>query len=428
MNRYAKLPLVLTLLVSLTALGADLSRAEAEKRALQEVPGGKILSVEREVEKGKDVWSLDVRSADGKHVFELQYEAATGKLVSREEESSKKQKEEAAQDVKKAQTAAVASFTVTKRFPVGGEEGWDYLIVDPGSRRLFVSRSSHVIAVDTDSGKVVGDITGTEGVHGIALAPGLGRGFTSNGRSMSVSVFNLSTLVPTSTVKVTGENPDAILFDPSSKRVFAFNGRGQNATVIDASSLGVVGTIPLGGKPEFAAADGRGRVFVNIEDTNEVAALDADKLTVAARWPLAPCSEPAGLAIDRKSQRLFVGCHNKLLVALSSIDGTIVSKVPIGEGNDAVGFDEESGLVFASNGDGTLNVVKETASGAYTVVQTVETQKGARTHAVDSKSHRVFVPAAKYGPPPSPTAERPNPRPQMLPGSFELLVVEPVQK
>jgi hypothetical protein len=226
MNRYAKLPLVLTLLVSLTALGSDLSRAEAEKRALQEVPGGKILFVEWEVEKGKDVWSLDVRSADGKHIFELQYEAATGKLVSREEESSKKQKEEAAQDVKKAQTAAVASFTVTKRFPVGGEGGWDYLIVDPGSRRLFVSRGSHVIAVDTDSGKVVGDITGTEGVHGIALAPGLGRGFTSNGRSSTVLVFNLATLEVTSTVKTTGENPDAILFDPSSKRVFSFNGRG----------------------------------------------------------------------------------------------------------------------------------------------------------------------------------------------------------
>jgi DNA-binding beta-propeller fold protein YncE len=428
MNRYPKLPLVLTLLVSLTALGSDLSRAEAEKRALQEVPGGKILSVEREVEKGKDVWSLDVRSADGKHVFELQYEAVTGKLVSREEESPNKQKEEAAQDAKKAQLSTAANFAVTKRFPIGGDGGWDYLIVDPSSKRLFVSRGSHVIAVDTDSGKVAGEIAGTDGVHGIALAPGLGRGFTSNGRSSTVSVFNLATLEVTSTVKTTGENPDAILFDPSSKRVFVFNGRGQNATVIDGSSLAVVGTIPLGGKPEFAAADGRGRVFVNIEDKNEIAALDADRLTVAARWPLASCNEPAGLTIDRKNQRLFAGCHNRLLVALSSVDGSIVSKVPIGEGNDAVGFDEESGLVFASNSDGTLNVVKETAPGAYTVAQTVETQKGARTHAVDSKSHRVFVPAAKYGPPPSPTTEHPNPRPQMIPGSFELLVVAPIQK
>ena len=372
MNRYAKLSLALSALVSVTALGADLNRAEAQK--------------------------------------------------------PKKQKEETAQDVKKVQAVAATTFAVTKRFPIGGEGGWDYLIVEPGSRRLFVSRGSHVIAVDTETGKVVGDIQGTEGVHGIALAPGLGRGFTSNGRTSTVSVFDLATLEVTSTVKATGENPDAILFDPSSKRVFVFNGRGQNATVIDAASLAVVGTIPLGGKPEFAVSDGRGRVFVNIEDRNEVAALDADKLTVAARWPLASCNEPAGLAIDRKGQRLFAGCHNKLLVALGSVDGSILSKVGIGEGNDAVGFDEESGLVFASNGDGTLNVVNEVTPGAYTVVQTIETRKGARTHAVDSQNHRVFLPAAKYGPPPSPTAERPNPRPQMLPGSFELLVVEPVRK
>jgi len=342
----------------------------------------------------------------------------------RKGDAQKKAQPEAAQDRQKATAGATATFAVTKRLPVGAEGGWDYLVVEAGGKRLFVSRGSHVLAVDTDSGKVVGDIQGTDGVHGIALAPELGRGFTSNGRSSTVSVFDLSTLAVTSTVKTTGENPDAILYDASSKRVFVFNGRGQNATVLDAASLAVVGTIPLGGKPEFAQADGQGRVFVNVEDKNEIAVLDALKLTVAARWPLSPCDEPAGLAIDRKSQRLFAGCHNNLLVALSSVDGKIVSKVPIGEGNDAVGFDEERGLVFASNGDGTLAVVRETTPGSYAVVQTVETQKGARTHAVDQKGHRIFLPAARYGPPPSPTAERPNPRPPMLPGTFEILVVE----
>lgn len=329
---------------------------------------------------------------------------------------------------KVAPEAAIATFGVTRRFPVGLEGGWDYLIVETGGKRLFVSRGSHVIAVDTDSGKVVGDIPGTEGVHGIALAPELGRGFTSNGRSSTVSVFDLKTLAVTSTVKTTGENPDAILYDASSKRVFIFNGRGQNATVIDAATLAVAGTIPLGGKPEFAQADGRGRVFVNIEDKNEIAVLDAAKLTVAARWPLTPCDEPAGLAIDRKGQRLFAGCHNSLLVAISSVDGSRVSSVPIGAGNDGVGFDDVSGLVFASNGDGMLTVVKETAPGSYGVIQTVETRKGARTLAVDPQGHRVFLPAAKYGPPPSPTAERPNPRPPMLPDSFEILVVEDGRK
>ena len=281
------------------------------------------------------------------------------------------------------------------------------------------------MVIDADSGRIVGDIPGTEGVHGIALAPELKRGFTSNGRTSTVTVFDLATLQPTSRVKTTGENPDAILFEPVTRRVFTFNGRGRNVTAIDAVSGDIVGTIPLGGKPEFCASDASGRVFVNIEDRSEVAVIDAKKLTVEARWPLAPCEEPSGMAIDQKRQRLFVGCRNRLLVVMSASDGRIVAKLPIGEGNDAVAFDPEAGVVFASNGDGTLTLVREKTPGTYAVVQTVATKKGARTLAVDAKTHRVLLPAADYGPPPSPTPENPRPRPSLVPGSFEILIAGP---
>jgi DNA-binding beta-propeller fold protein YncE len=315
------------------------------------------------------------------------------------------------------------SSRVTSRFPVGGDGGWDYLIVDAPSRRLFVSRSTHVMVLDVDSGKVVGDILDTEGVHGIALAPELNRGFTSNGRSGTVSIFDLKTLAVASRVKTTGENPDAILFEPFTKRVFTFNGRGKNATAIDAASGAVAGTIPLGGKPEFATSDGKGRIFVNIEDTSEIAVLDPGKLTVQTRWPLTPCEEPTGMALDAKKQRLFIGCGNRLLVVVSVADGHILARLPIGDGNDAVAFDAERGLILASNGDGTLTLLKETSPDVYGVAETVQTQKGARTLALDPKTHRAFLPAAKYGAAPAPTAENPRPRPSMVPGSFEILVV-----
>ncbi len=328
----------------------------------------------------------------------------------------------AAPDARRERT----SYALSGRFAVGGDGGWDYLVCDAPSRRVYVSHATHVVVLDADSGKPVGDIPGTEGVHGIALAPELKRGFTSNGRANTVSVFDLATLAVTSTVKTTGENPDAILYDPATKRVFTFNGRGKNATAIDAETLAVAGTIPLGGKPEFARSDEKGRVFVNIEDKNEVAVIDARKLSVERRWPVAPCEEPGGMAIDAKSRRLFVGCGNKLLVVLSADDGKVLAKLPIGEGNDAVGFDEGTGLVFASNGgDGTLTVVEKTGPDAYAVKETVTTERGARTLAIDAKTHHVFLPTAKFGPPPSPTAEQPRPRRSIVPGSFEVLVVAP---
>ena len=242
-------------------------------------------------------------------------------------------------------------YHLIKTYKLGGDGGWDYLTFDRASNRLYISRSTHVIVIDADSGETVGDIPDTPGVHGIALAPEFGRGFVSNGREGTVSVFDLASLKVLSKIKV-GENPDAILYDPASKRVFTFNGRSHDATAIDAAKGTVVGTIKLDGKPEFAVSDEKGEIFVNIEDKSELFAIDPDKLEVKSRWPLAPCEEPTGLAIDRKHRRLFSGCSNKLMAIVDADSGKLISTLPIGEGVDATAFDPETGLAFASCGAG----------------------------------------------------------------------------
>ncbi len=326
----------------------------------------------------------------------------------------------------RAAEPAPSGHRLVAPFPVGGEGGWDYVTADSAARRLYVSRGTHVMVVDMDSGKAVGDIPGTEGVHGIALAPELKKGFTSNGRAGTVTIFDLPSLAVSGTIKVTGENPDAILYEPVTKRVFTFNGRGKNVTAIDAATLAVAGTLALDGKPEFAVSDAAGIVYVNIEDTAEVVAFDAKTLAVKGRWKLASCEDPTGLDLDPKSKRLFAGCSgNKTLSIMSAVDGKAIGTVAIGQGCDAVAFDAGSGLVYASNGDGTLNVIRETAPGAYASAETVTTKKGARTMALDSSTHRIFLPAAQYGQAPAATAEVPRPRPPMVPGSFEILVVAP---
>jgi len=322
-----------------------------------------------------------------------------------------------------AAAAGGSGYHVVKRLPVGGEGGWDYLTADAAARRLYVTRGTHVMVLDLDSDKVVGDIPNLSGVHGVALAPELGRGFISNGRSSEVTVFDLKTLKVLATVKSTGENPDAILYDPFSKRVFAFNGRSGNATVFDASSNAVAGTIPLGGKPEFATTDLNGRVFVNIEDKSQVVAIDAMKLTAAPPWPLAPCEEPSGMAIDRKAHRLLVGCGNKMAAVVDCATGKVVGTPPIGEGVDANGFDPGTSLGFSSNGSGTLTVLSADASGTFTVLDNVPTERGARTMALDEKTHQIYLATAKFNPAAAPTAEQPHPRPTPVPGSFVLLVV-----
>jgi hypothetical protein len=322
-----------------------------------------------------------------------------------------------------ATTAAAApGYKVVNTYKVGGDGGWDYLTADAESRRLYISRATHVIVLDLDSGKTVGDIADTPGVHGIAVAPELGRGFTSNGRENTVSIFDLKTLATSSKVKV-GDNPDAILYDPATKRVFTFNGKSQDATAIDATNGKVLGTIKLDGKPEFAASDGKGMVFVNIEDKSELTEIDANKLEVKTKWGLAPCQEPSGLSMDKKNRRLFAGCDNKMMAVVDADSGKVLATPAIGDGVDATAFDDGTGSAFASCGEGVLTVVQEESPDKFTVAQNVPTQQGARTLALDSKTHNVYVVTAKFGPPPAATADNPHPRRTILPDTFVVLVL-----
>ena len=315
-------------------------------------------------------------------------------------------------------------YHVSATYKIGGEGGWDYLTADANARRLYISRGTHVIVLDPDSGKTVGDIPDTPGVHGIALAQDLGKGFTSNGRENTVTVFDIQTFKPMGDKIKVGENPDAILYDPATKRVFTFNGRSHDATAIDAVSGQVLGTIKLDGKPEFAASDAKGGVFVNIEDKSELTAIDPNKLNIRNTWPLAPCTEPSGLAIDRKNGRLFVGCDNKMMAVVDTSSGKVLATPAIGEGVDATAYDEEAGLAFASCGeDGVLTVVKQESPDKYSVAENVSTQKSARTMALDTKTHNVYTVAAKFGPKPAPTPQNPRGYPPVLPDSFVVLKV-----
>jgi len=313
-------------------------------------------------------------------------------------------------------------YHLVKTYKLGGEGGWDYLTLDPDARRLYISRATHVIVLDVDSGKTVGDITDTPGVHGIALASGLGRGFTSNGREGTVSIFDLKTLKTLNKVKV-GDNPDAILYDPATKRVFTFNGKSSDATAIDAEKGAVVGTIKLEGKPEFAVTDDKGGVFVNLEDKSQLLAIDPDKLTVKSRWPLAPCEEPSGLVIDRKNRRLFAGCDNKVMTIVDADSGKVITTLPIVGGVDATAYDDETKLAFASCGEGVLTVVREESPDKFSVAENAKTEPRARTMALDPKTHQVYLVTAKFGPAPAPTADQPHPRPPVLPDSFVVLVM-----
>jgi len=317
--------------------------------------------------------------------------------------------------------AADSGYHLLQRLKVGGEGGWDYLTVDSAARRLYLSRSTHVMVIDLDTGKMAGDIPDTPGVHGIALAPELNRGFVSNGKADSATIFDLKTLKVLCVVQ-TGGNPDAILYDPASRKVFTFNGRSKDATLFDAASGQLLGTIKLGGKPEFAACDGKGKVYVNIEDTNEVVEIDSLKGRAARRFSLAPCDEPTGMGFDPALHRVFSGCHNKIMTVLDVLAGRVVATVPIGAGVDANAFDQGTGLIFSSNGDGTLTVARPASSGGYQVLQTVGTQKGSRTMALDPKTHTVYLPAAQFVPAKG-SATGAKGRPVMVPGSFEVLVV-----
>jgi len=322
------------------------------------------------------------------------------------------------------QAAGSDEYRIQNEFTLGGPGGWDYLTADSAAGRLFISRSDRVLVVNVKDGAVLATIADTQGVHGIALAPDLGKGFTSNGRADTVTVFDLKSLAPTATIAVDGDNPDAILYDKASRKLFTFNGKSQDVSVIDPVRTTVITKIPAGGKPEFAAADRKGRVFFNIEDTAQLGVIDSLARKLLTTWSLANCEEPTGLALDLAHARLFSVCGNSNLVVTDAASGKQIAAVPIGKGPDAVTYDAKRGLIFSSNGqDGTLTIIHEDDPDHYTVIGTVVTQKSARTMALDPETHRIYLVAAQFGPAPAPTADVPHPRPSVVEGSFKVLVV-----
>jgi DNA-binding beta-propeller fold protein YncE len=318
-------------------------------------------------------------------------------------------------------------YTVSRSFPLAGNGAWDYLALEASGARLFVSRGDHVDVVETVSGKLAGTIPNTAGVHGIAFAPALKRGFTSNGRSDTVSVFELDTLRMIQEVPVSGKKPDAILYEPRRNFIITANGESSDLSVLDAESLQVAATIPLPGPPEFMATDAAGMVYVNIEaKQGKLVAVDAKSLTVKATWPLPECTNPTGLALDVMHHRLFSVCENQVMAVTDSLSGRQVARVVIGRGPDAAAYDADLGLVFSSNGmDGTLTVIHQETPDDYTVLATVTTQVSARTMVLDPATHRIYIAAAKLGATPPATEEQAHPRPGIVPDSVSILVAQP---
>ncbi|MBG6110188.1 YVTN family beta-propeller protein [Flavobacterium sp. CG_23.5] len=316
------------------------------------------------------------------------------------------------------------TFKVANKINIAGDEGWDYMAVDDVNQHLFVSHGSVVNVIDLKSDKTIATIPDTKGVHGIAVANDLNKAFISNGKDNSITVVNLKTFELIEKVKIAGIKPDAILYDQFSRKVFVYNAMSKDATVIDAKTNKVIKTIALGGKPEFSVTNNKGLIYVNIEDKNQIKTIDATSLKVVNTWSIAPGDEPSGLAIDLKTNRLFSVCGNKLMMVSDAKTGKIIKTLPIGDGCDGVAFDAEKQLVFSSNGEGTITVVKEKNANSFSVLETVKTQKGARTIALNKTTHQLYLPTAEFGTKPEPTAENPKPRAGITPNSFTVLVVE----
>jgi DNA-binding beta-propeller fold protein YncE len=323
---------------------------------------------------------------------------------------------------------AKSEYSIVNKIKLPGEGGWDYLSVDETGSRLFVSHGTVVQVVDLKTGQLAGTIAETPGVHGIALAPDQNKAFISVGRNASVKIINFTTLALIADVKVTGENPDAIMYDGFSKKVFVFNGRTANATVIDAVTNDVAGTIALEGKPEFPVSDGKGKIYVNIEDKSLISVIDAKTLKVEKSWPIAPGEEASGLALDNETNRLFAVCGNKLMVVVDAVNGKVVANLPIGDGCDGVKFDPGLKRAYSSNGDGTMTVVQELNKDSFKVVENIATARGARTLAIDTRTHHIYTPTAEFNPAPAATADNPRPRPAPKPDSFYVIEIAPVTK
>lgn len=316
--------------------------------------------------------------------------------------------------------ASAAEYHLQKTVTLGGEGGWDYFDVDPDTGRVFIPLGSHILVVDRE-GKQLADIQGVKDAHAIVFAPDLGKAFLST--DASVSVLDMKTLKVEREIPLPGKDPDAILYDPTVKRVFTFNGGGtEDATAVNALTGEVLGSIPVGGKPETAQADGAGHIYVNVEDKSRMAVFDAKSLKVVANWDLTPCKDPAGLAIDVAHKRLFAGCRNQLMAVVDYTTGKVTSTVPIGKGVDANRFDPVTGLAFASCGDGTITVAHEGSDGKFSVLQKITTQPGARTMTLDAKNHMLYTVTSKFKPPPPATAEHPHPYPSPVAGTFTLLI------
>jgi DNA-binding beta-propeller fold protein YncE len=313
-----------------------------------------------------------------------------------------------------------SAYKLVNKVTLGGEGGWDYFDVDPSTGHVFIPRGDHILVVDS-SGKQLADIGNAHGTHAIVFAPELKSAFLS--ADESIDVLDTDKMQIARSIKLAGKDPDAILYDSASKRVFTFNGGGsKDATAVDITADNIVGSVPLGGKPEFAQTDGDGHIYVNIEDKNQIIAFDSKTLKILHTWPIAPCNEPSGLAIDVEHKRLFAGCHNQLMTMVDYTNGKVVATVPIGKGVDANRFDPATGLAFASCGDGTITVAHEDSPDKLSVVQTITTQRGARTMTLDTKTHNVYTVTADYGPPPAATPENPHPWPTVIGKTFTILI------
>jgi YVTN family beta-propeller protein len=312
-------------------------------------------------------------------------------------------------------------YHLMERIPIGGEGGWDILSVDAKHRRLYISHSTRVDVVDITTNKVIGQIKNTEGVHAVGIADEFGHGFTTNGKTNSVLMFDLATLDTLARIPV-GQKPDAIAYEPSSKKMLVMNGKSEDISVLDPKKGAVLHTVKLGGGPEYAVPDGRGNVYVNLEDASEVLTVSTKTWSVTRRSSVKPGEGPTGIAMDTKTNRLFIGCGNSKMIAVDSKSGKVVATLPTGKGIDAAVFDPATKLAMTSNGaEGTVSIYKEESPNKYRLVQTLSTQRGARTMALDPVTHDIFVVTAEFGPAPAATSENPHPRPTILPNSFVLL-------
>jgi len=323
--------------------------------------------------------------------------------------------------------AAKAGYHLLTKYSFGAAEGstreyFDYITVDSSARRVYLSHGTEIKVIDADTGALIANITGLKQDHGVALAQEFGRGFVSDGGAGKVVIFDLKTLKPAGEAKA-DQDADCVLYDPASKRVFVMNGDPHSSTVIDAKSGMAQGTIDLGGAPEFAVADGKGTVYVNLEDKNELVAIDSRKLTIKSRWPVAPAGGPTALALDDEHRRLFsAGRNPQMLVVMDADNGHIIQSFPISAGVDAAAYEPETGLVFASTREGMIHIFHEDSPDKFSEVETVKTEFGAKTMGLDGKTHRVFVDTADFGPPSTPTADRPRPQRTAVPGTFRVLV------